>query len=186
MRGDQVNTACLTLRYETDCCVTVTKKTEFTDFTWQPAHQGTQLSSIERLRVVRLERIVQNPACWFSTRLHVILPLAAKYSYPDCKKVLHDASAEHTLEGGQSVCTNTHTTSFYRPANVINCKSVALVFPAWVIIRNQAGTRGPKLEMTSSIQTLQCPVADVSWNWVTPAPTPSPPLSSSTCLYTGA
>lgn len=104
-------------------------------------------------------------------------------SYPDCKKVLHDASAEHTLEGGQSAHTQTqtHTTSSYRPVSVINCKAVALVCSSCVIIRSQAGTRGPKLEMTSSSQTLQCPVADVSWNWVTPAPTPSPPLSSSTC-----
>lgn len=108
MRGDQVNAAYLTLRYETDCCVTVTNNWIYW-FTWQSANQGAQLSSAERLRIMRLKRTVQNPVCWFSTPcLAIILHLAAK-QLPWLQEGLHDASAEQTLEGGHSTHTHTHT-----------------------------------------------------------------------------
>lgn len=118
-----------------------------------------------------------NPARWFPPQgLAVTLHLADE-QLVWLHQGLHYAIAEHTLEGGQST-----QRSFNKPADVINHKAVALACSAWVIIRNQAGTGGPKLEMTSSALKRQCPVADVSWNWVTP---PLPP-SLFHLLYSGA
>lgn len=108
-----------------------------------------------------------NPVYWFSVQcLAIILHLAASW-LSWLHEVLHYVSTEHTLEGGQST-----RYSFGKPADVINHSAVALVCSAWVNISNQAAIRGPKLEMMSSVQQLQCPVADVSWNWVTFSPLP--------------
>lgn len=108
MKGDQVNTAYLILGYETDCCVTVTNNWIYW-FTWQSANQGAQLCSVDRFRIMKLDRIVQSPAgCWFSTQCSaVIVHLAAK-QLPWLQEGPHDASAESTLEGGQRAHTHTH------------------------------------------------------------------------------
>lgn len=107
-----------------------------------------------------------NPVYWFSVQcLAIILYLAASWL-----TWLHEGlHCVNTLEGGQS---RTELLFFYKPADVTNHSAVALVCSALVNISNQAATRGSKLEMTSSVQQLQCPVADVSWNWVTPSPLP--------------